>query len=301
MNPVSLQGSTRVDEARGIREIATFCGSPRDRIYISLHEPVGVARGAVLVCPSLHAEMSSNYRREVLLARRLAENGVATLRFHYRGSGHSDRGSGFETVRSMCEDALVALDVLRERVGGVPLGVLGTRIGAIVAIDCVAQVPAPVVLWEPVLNGSRYLRETLRKRAFREIAIGREKPTSSSDLQSELRENGLIDVLGYPISSSFHDSLLPMRLAERLVDAVPRPLLVLEIAKGGNVRQEYARLVDGLNASGWEASAALAVGSEAWWFAGEGWETEEDQPVTKALLDATVSWFVERSDPGTAP
>jgi alpha/beta superfamily hydrolase len=300
MKTVPTQEANRVDRARGIRETAAFIGASGDQVYVSLSEPVGEARGGVLVCPSLHAEMSSNYRREVLLARRLAENGIAALRFHYRGSGHSDRDSGFETTGSMCDDALASLTALRQRVGGVPLGVLGTRIGAVVAIDCVAQVQAPLVLWEPVLNGSRYLRETFRKRAFREIAIGKDRPTSSADLESELRERGLIDVLGYPISSAFHDSFSPMRLAEHVADAVPRPLLVLEIGKAGHVRQEYARLVDGLNAAGWRAQAELAIGSEAWWFAGEGWETEEDQPLTKSLLGRTSSWFIERFDPGSA-
>jgi len=300
MIAVPLQEAIRVDQARGIRETASFLGAPDDGVYSCLHEPTGDLRGAVLVCPSLHAEMSSNYRREVLLGRRLAESGVAALRFHYRGSGHSDRDSGFETLGSMQDDVLVALGALRERVPGVPLGVLGTRIGAAAAIECVAKIPAPIVLWEPVVDGSRYLRETLRKRAFREIAIGRATSTSTSELQSELRQRGFVDVLGYPISSPFHDSVLPMMLSECVDHAMPRPLLLLEIGKKGSVRQEYVRLIDHLNASGWEARAALAAGSEAWWFAAEGWEAEEDQPLTRALLDATSSWFVEHLGPGTA-
>jgi alpha/beta superfamily hydrolase len=296
---VPVDQAIRDDQIRGIRETAAFIGASEERVYSCLHEPVENLRGAVLVCPSLHAEMSSNYRREVLLSRRLAESGVAVLRFQYRGSGHSDRDSGFETLGSMREDALLALGALRDRLPGVPLGVLGTRIGAVAAIDCVARIPAPTVLWEPVVNGSRHMRETLRKRAFREIAIGRATSTSSNDLQSELRQRGVVDVLGYPISSSFHDSVLPMLLEDRLDDAVPRPLLLLEIGKRGNVRQEYVRLIDHLNASGWKARAALAAGSEEWWFAGEGWETEEDQPLTKALLGATSSWFVEHLGLGT--
>jgi hypothetical protein len=298
MSIVPSDQAIRTDRVRGIRETAAFVGAIDDRIYVCLHEPLEDLRGAVLVCPSLHAEMSSNYRREVLLARRLAESGVAVLRFHYRGSGHSDRDSGFETIGSMREDAIVALGCLRDRVADAQVALVATRLGAFAAVGCAVDGSAPIVLWEPVVNGSRYLRETLRKRAFREIAIGRATPTSSSDLQVELQEKGFVDVLGYPISSRFHDSVLPMRLDEDLDAMAPRALLLLEIGKGRNVRQEYVRLVERLDRSGWSAQAILAAGSEAWWFAGEGWETEEDQPLTKSLLDSTASWLAGRFDQG---
>jgi len=292
--------ATRVDRHRGIRETARFVGPEGDRVFTCLHEPLDPVRGAVLVCPSLHAEMASNYRREVLLSRRLAERGFAAMRFHYRGSGHSDRDSGFESIDTMREDAGAALRWLGEWAPAASVGVVGTRLGSAAAVAAVAAEPAPIVLWEPVIDGARYVRETLRKQAFRDIAIGRRPAGSASDVRSELRERGEVDVLGYPISLPLHDAIALLRLDRLLDAATPRPLLLLEIGTRAGVRPEYARVVERLNASGWTARAEVAEGSEAWWFAGEGWENEEEQPLSRALLDSTSSWFATHLDPEAA-
>ncbi len=87
----------------------------------------------VLVCSPLHAEMQRNYRREVLLSRRLASAGAAVERFHYRGTGNSAGEPGRLALDTMIEDGIAAVHHLQQRVGGVPLVVLGTRVGGLVA------------------------------------------------------------------------------------------------------------------------------------------------------------------------
>ncbi|MBA2478088.1 MAG: hypothetical protein H0V38_05705, partial [Sporichthyaceae bacterium] len=72
-------------------EETKFLGLPGQQILAFLHRPTSRAVvGGVVICGSLFEDFQINYRREVLVARRLAQRGFATVRFHYRSVGNSD-------------------------------------------------------------------------------------------------------------------------------------------------------------------------------------------------------------------
>ena len=76
-------------------------------------------------------------------ARVLADNGIASLRFDFRGFGQSDGDTGAFTLERQNEDALIALDALAEtgRVDPQRLGVTGFSFGAAAAIELAAARP----------------------------------------------------------------------------------------------------------------------------------------------------------------
>lgn len=89
-------------------------------------------------------------------ARRLAEDGLASLRIDFRGSGESEGAWEDTTFSGQIADALAALDWLagQEDVDGDRIAVLGWSQGGLVAAHAAAERPEidALVLWAPAAN-----------------------------------------------------------------------------------------------------------------------------------------------------
>lgn len=134
----------------------------RGRLFALFH-PAAQPRAGVLVCPPFLQEHALSYRLFVILADALAKCGIAVLRPHYYGSGDSDGDDLDFSLGQACADAPVALAALRERIGDVPIGVLGVRAGSFVAATLAARERLDALwLWRPVIDGAAYLAELHR-------------------------------------------------------------------------------------------------------------------------------------------
>ena len=127
-----------------------------------LHLPAGgVARGGVILCPPLGIEAICVYFSYRVLADRLAELGLAVLRFDYDGTGDS---SGLETdpdrLEAWLSSVTAAADYLADTGIGA-LGLVGIRIGGLFAASEAARRGGidALVLWDPCLSGRAFLRE----------------------------------------------------------------------------------------------------------------------------------------------
>ncbi len=89
-------------------------------------------------------------------ARLLAENGYASLRIDFRGSGDSDGEWADTTFSGQIEDAVAAIDWLRTQpsVDGQRLAVLGWSQGGLVASHAAKTRPDlnALILWAPVVH-----------------------------------------------------------------------------------------------------------------------------------------------------
>jgi hypothetical protein len=153
------------------------------------------------------------------LARRLAENGIATLLFDYRGYGDNP---GFPTESGLARDASAARRYLTSRpdVDQSAIVYFGESLGAAVALNlAVQQVPRALVARSPFTSlgdvGAHHypflpVRWLLRDRY------------PSIDLVRRLRCPLLV-------VSAEEDSIVPSQQSRRLYDAAPEPkrLLVL--------------------------------------------------------------------------
>jgi hypothetical protein len=128
-----------------------------------MHVPGGRGRfpGALLL-HGFTGTKTESHRMFVKLSRRLAEQGVASLRFDFRGSG--DSAGEFEnlTIRSEIADALEAIRFLAryKRVNSRRLALIGMSMGGAIASHVVAREKSRVktlVLWAPVAEGAGIL------------------------------------------------------------------------------------------------------------------------------------------------
>jgi alpha-beta hydrolase superfamily lysophospholipase len=149
-------------------------GSPERPLFGWFHAPDDrpVSAGVVF-CPPLGIEAICVYFSYRVLAERLAESGVAVLRFDYDGTGDSvgdDDDPG--RVEAWLESVRSAVDFLAG--SGVPrLGLLGMRMGALLAAHEAARRCDldSLVLWDPCISGHSFLRE---QQALRMLSIGGE-------------------------------------------------------------------------------------------------------------------------------
>lgn len=118
--------------------------------------------GAVAVlCYPFGQEYMRAHRAFRQVATLLARRGIPVFRFDYRGTGDS-AGEGLEvTLRGWVEDVGAAADEARRRSGAAAVRLAGLRLGA-TAAAVASQARDDVerlVLWDPVVWGSRFLAE----------------------------------------------------------------------------------------------------------------------------------------------
>jgi exosortase A-associated hydrolase 2 len=187
-----------------------YFGSNDARLFGVFHKQSGPAELGLLFCQPYGEEMVSSYARFARWAKQLAQERIAVLRFHYRGTGESDGESSEFNLEVACADIEAAVVRLRELIGHSRVGLLGYRLGGTLAARLAAKVGANVVLlWSPVVNLSSYLHEILRMRlTTRLIHQGHTTVKITRDeLVRQLETGHCIDVLGYEFSPEFYHQL----------------------------------------------------------------------------------------------
>lgn len=277
---------TRVDRAGGFSEEAAFLDFAGTEVFAVTHLPLNSARGGVVVCSPILVEHLTNYRHEVLLARALAQQGLAVQRFHYRGTGHSQGQEEEIGLSSMVADARMAADHLRARIGLTSVVFVGTRWGALVAAEVARDdTYSPLLFWDPVLDGARYFRELIRARLVRELKDVRFAGSAADSWREELNTRGWVDILGYPLHRGLHDSGQGRRLDEMLMGR-RGPVLVVQFGRGG-LQSDHDRLQEAVTGGGGSVEVRLIRDEPAWLFPGHRMRSADK------LVSLSVAWLVK--------
>lgn len=135
----------------------TWVATDRGHVAAWVHLPAdGTAKGSVVLVPAADREQVVSYRAWTVLARELARAGQAVVRFAFRGDGDSDELAGDDVVASWRADLSSAIDLAAALVPGVPVTLLGLRVGAAVAAASPDSRVGAVLCWEPA-SGSDHL------------------------------------------------------------------------------------------------------------------------------------------------
>jgi alpha/beta superfamily hydrolase len=283
--------AVRIDDAIG-REEAEFFGGA-ELLFGFRHLPRQRPTSAVVICSPLLADFRKNYRREVLLGRRLAAEGIAVQRFHYRGAGgHSDGNPDDVTFETLVEDATAAASRLVE-VTGVTVGAfVGTRVGALVAARvAAAHDGAALALWEPTSSAEAYYREGFRASAIRALRQQAPDAGPSRNQIHILRTEGQVDILGHSVCRNLYDSLQSLDL-ERELDRSHGPIALIQIAGSDRLRRAYQQLVDMLRSQNRPVVAHAVNAEVAWWLAeGDGNDVIQNDGSAE-VVELTQRWLV---------
>jgi pimeloyl-ACP methyl ester carboxylesterase len=132
----------------------------RPPLYAAVHLPAdGQVHAVAVLCPPAGLEAITTYRAIRLLAERLAQSGMAVVRFDYAGCGDSvdgERQSSAEDWLASIEDVLSSV----REAGARHVTLVGMRLGATLAAAAAARSRVDdLVLWDPCETGKAFLLE----------------------------------------------------------------------------------------------------------------------------------------------
>ena len=212
------------------------------RLYATLYEPDGDTVAAVLICPPLLEERKAANRALVETADNLCTDGFRVLRFDYSGCGDSTGEFDSFTMQDWLADVASTYDFLKQGSLDTPAGIAGLRLGAsLAALRVAAERDCDfTVLWEPILDGSAYIQQELRRSLTKEMATFGKNRRSRTDLIEDLENGKPIDLDGYSLSPTLYTNLCALDLAR--VDMGPKPALVLNITHRDTLAAPLVRL-----------------------------------------------------------
>ena len=173
---------------------------------------------------------------------------------------------------------------------------LGTRLGALVAsVPAGRRRGAPVVLWEPCGSARQHFRAVMRAGIVRGLKSGDVADAPAQFSLSRLEADGMVDVLGYPITWSLYESLADKSIGTALGDE-PRAVQIVQFSGRRPGRSEVLALAEQLSQRRATASVELLDAEESWWFGGTGGAggTRWGRTESLALADLSSRWLGER-------
>lgn len=140
-----------------VREAVTLTNQGK-KIFGVIHRPLNASGPCpgVVICPGFGGNKSGKFRVFVEIAEQLAKQGIAVLRFDYRGAGDSEGEFSAITIESQVSDALAALDFLAQdnTIDTARLGIVGRSLGGMISVLASSRYHKvkSVALWAPVFT-----------------------------------------------------------------------------------------------------------------------------------------------------
>lgn len=207
-------------------------GAPQRRLFGIFHPgaPAAAALPAVVLCPAFGQEAVRAHRMMKVLAERLVRAGHPVLRFDFYGTGDSMGEDTDGDLNGWAADVHTADRELRTRSAAQQTVWIGMRLGGSIALRAADQAPPGLlrlILWDPVLDGARYL-QYLRERhvvilsdAFSVTPhpSARERASNPAEFQDE--------AIGFSLPPALREQVLTLRPADRRWPARPASIVAL--------------------------------------------------------------------------
>ena len=240
-----------------------FVDERGERIFIAHHRPGLRASRAIVICHPLGEEKLWAHRVFVSLGRELAAAGFAVLRFDSRGEGDSDRQFEETDFETRVQDARTAVDsVLDWNPTVTDVTLLGLRLGASIAAAAAARDGrvSRLVLWDPVVDGNRYMQGVLRLNLMFQMALHHKVVENRDGLVARLAAGGTVNIEGYQLSQPLFAQVSGFQLKIVLQQFAGETFVIQTAPDSLDFRPELVELVRGL-----ERCHLDAVQEEPFW------------------------------------
>lgn len=223
-----------------------FFGAAQRSLFGILQRPTqGALRAGVVLCNAFGQEAIRAHRMMRVLAERLVRQGHPVLRFDYFGSGDAMGEDVDADLDGWTKDLLTADTELRARTGVGETIWIGMRLGATVALQASQQAPSGLkclILWDPVIDGKRYLAH-LRDRhvAVLESAFSvKQRPAPSRIAQNPA--SYLDEAIGAAVSPAMRQQLVTLSLRGVFSQSAGVPIRAVVEPESQDARDLYDAL-----------------------------------------------------------
>lgn len=206
---------------------------PAERLLFGIfHRPAsGIpAAAGVVLCNPFGQESIRAHRLLRVLAARLATAGHPVLRFDYHGTGDSMGDDDAGDLDGWANDLRQADQALRQASGTAQTVWIGMRLGGSIALRAAASAPTGLtrlILWDPILDGTRYLQH-LRERhvASLEKAFSLLPVPAPCDVAAD-PDRYLDEAIGFGLSPLLRQQVSALRPSTHRWPASPDSIVVL--------------------------------------------------------------------------
>jgi exosortase A-associated hydrolase 2 len=241
------------------------------RLLAVVHPAAGsVERGAVIVVPPFAEEMNKARRMITLFAQGAAARGITTVVPDLTGTGDSDGEFSDARWDIWCDDLARLSKIVETRTGHPPTW-LAVRSGALLAFaveQSAAARCARLILWAPVLDGERFMRQFLRLKvagAMTQAAANPADRASVANLESSLRAGNSLEVAGYTIAAELWAAMITCKLpTSPPVAGAGVHWFELSEAEPPELSPAVQRSIEQLQANGWRVKAQTVAGPAFW-------------------------------------
>jgi uncharacterized protein len=186
-------------------------GRPGRQLFGFHHTPIGATprTTCVVVCNPFMPDAMRAQRMIRMLSERLARNGFHVLRFDYFGTGDSDGDCEEATAEAWVADILTSHGEIMARSRAARAAWIGLGLGGGLAARASLKLDRPLALlglWEPVLDGEKYLAALaeLHTAHFTRDIAGLYPPGVNGAAVPAIVDQ----LLGFPISADLRDQLV---------------------------------------------------------------------------------------------
>ena len=247
-----------------MNETPFFFPNGNYRLFGVLHQAnAPVRKEGFVFCAPFAEEKLWAHRVLLNFARDLADNGYPVLRFDYMGNGDSEGDFEESSLERMLSDTGCAIRTLREKVSGVEsVNLLGLRLGGTIAALAGENGSdmSRLILWEPVVNGSAYMREMLRINLSTQTSVYKKILHNTDALISMMKEGKTVNVDGYEMAWPLYEQIAGIDLLNQKNSFMGKSLLVQISRKEGDISQPFKSLQGRMG----NCEAALAVEEPFW-------------------------------------
>ena len=267
-----------------MNETPLFFEAKNYNLFGVLHRPDNCAvKKAFVLCHPFAEEKLWTHRVYVNIARELAKQGYAVLRFDYMGNGDSEGEFEESTVRSNIDDINAAIEFIKSTFETLEdIGLLGMRLGSTLACQIAEKRDdiKQLILWDPILDGSRYMQEILRSNLTTQLAVYGEVTKNREMLIAEMKDGHNVNHEGYELSYAYFEGVSSISL---LLDKkeFKGKVLIVQLGKQG---QPLNKNTEKLSEMYTNVETKLVVEAPFWR------EIKEYYSRAENLFQTTVDW-----------
>lgn len=176
---------------------------------------------AVLYIHPFGEEMNMSRRMAARMSRAYAEAGLAVLQLDLLGCGDSEGQLKDANWSAWVQDLDFGVRWLHQNVCD-RIVLWGLRLGATLALDFAQRSSFPVmhhVLWQPVMDGRKYLNQFLRLGLAAEVIGMTGAGGGTQSLRNRIENGEMIEIGGYELSPVLVASIDALDIASLRVDA----------------------------------------------------------------------------------